>query len=72
MLPIVAFSDLVRPQTRRHVEGVGHGGDVVRRRGLQLVHKIHDSRQFVDDVVKFLVRELQSGERCDVLNLFFG
>jgi S-adenosylmethionine synthetase len=52
--------------------GVSHGTDIVRHRSLQLVDELHNARQLGNNIVEFIVRELQSGERCNVLNLFFS
>jgi hypothetical protein len=46
-----------------------HWQHIVGRRSLQLIDEIDDSGQFVHDVIKLRIGELQSRERCDVLDL---
>jgi hypothetical protein len=37
-----------------------------------LIDKIHDSGQLVHDIIKLGIVELQSRERCNMLDLIFG
>jgi len=72
IVALVHFGDRIRPKTLGLVQRVGHRNDVVGRRRLQLVDKIHDSRQFRDDIVDFPVVEFQASEHGYVLNLFLA
>lgn len=72
IVSLITFRNLVGTQALYLVQGMSHRRDIVRWHGLQLVDEIDNCRQLLDKFSRFLLRQLKSCQRRDMLNLVFA
>lgn len=71
IVSLVSFRYLVGTQALHLVQGMSHRRDIIRWHSLQLVDEIDNCRQLINEFGGFLLRQLESRQRRDMLNLIF-
>ena len=68
-IALITFGHRVFAQRLRHIQRMRHRLDMIGPGRIKLGHEIDDPRQIVDVTRDLLIRDPQSGQMCDVLDL---